>query len=57
MAERVNLTSLWKEFSQPISFISISTVYPLEKSRLGFVGEAATVRWDMENFIKYLWGS
>ena len=34
---------------QPISFTSRSTVFPQEKSRYGFVGEAATVRWVIES--------
>ena len=42
---------------QPIYFISISTVSPLENSRHNFVGESAAVRWYIGNFIKYLWGS
>ena len=39
------------------SFILISTVAPLEKSRHIFVGEAATVRWYIGNFRKYMWGA
>ena len=42
---------------QPISFISISTVSTLKKSRHSFVGEESTVRWDIGKFRKYLWGS
>ena len=42
---------------QPISFISISKVSPLKKSRNIFVGEAAVVRCSIEKFRKYLWGS
>ena len=42
---------------RPISFISRSTVLPLEKSRHSFVGEAAAVRWAIGKSRKYLWGS
>ena len=42
---------------QPISFISRSTLFPLENSRHVFFGEATTVRWAIVTFINYLWGS
>ena len=38
-------------------FISISTVYLLEKSIYSFVREAATVRWAIGKFRNYFWGS
>ena len=37
---------------QLISFISISRVSPLEKSKHSFVGEANTVRWAIGKFRK-----
>ena len=39
------------------SFISVSTVSPLKKSRKRFVGEESTVRCSIIKFIKYLWVS
>ena len=42
---------------RPICFVSRATASPLEKSRHSFVGEAATVRWAIGKFRKYLWGS
>ena len=42
---------------RPISFISRSTVSPLEKSRHIFVGEVAALRWAAGKFRKYFWGS
>ena len=39
---------------RPIYFVSRSTVSPLENSRHIFVGEAATLRWAIGKFIKYL---
>ena len=44
-------------YLRPISFISRSTVCPLENSKNIFVGESATVRWAIGRFINYLWGS
>ena len=40
-----------------ISFIPISIVLSLEKSRHRFVGEEASVRWDIGKFRNYLWES
>ena len=40
-----------------ISFVSRSTVSPLENSIHRFVGEASTVSWSKGKFRKYLWGS
>ena len=44
-------------YLRPISFISISTVLPLEKSINRFVVGASTVRRAIGNFRKYLWGT
>ena len=41
----------------PISFISRSTVSPLEKSRHSFLGESYAVRRAIGKFRKKLWGS
>ena len=41
---------------QPIYFISISTVSPLENSRHGFVVEESAVMWSILKFKEYLWG-
>ena len=42
---------------RPISFISISTVSPQEKSRHIFSGETAALRWAIGKFMNYLWGA
>ena len=40
-----------------ISFITISTLSPLEKSRHRFIGEAEAVSRAIVKLRKYLWGS
>ena len=49
--------SLERSRLRPISFVSISAVFPLEKSIHSFVGESAILRWTIGNFRKYLWVS
>ena len=40
---------------QPISSISISIVFPMDKSRQSFVVESDTVRREIGKFWNYLW--
>ena len=42
---------------RPIAFISRRTQTAVEKSSHSYVGEAATIRWAVVNFINYLFGA